>query len=85
MIWSYLKNTKKPIFLYGMGNGAEIMIKQLDTLGVKPVGFFASVGFFAAGFSAVGFLAAGFFSVAAGAFSWGFSSFFSAGLPQKSL
>lgn len=42
MIWNYLKNTKKPILLYGMGNGAEIMIKQLNRLGVEAQGFFAS-------------------------------------------
>ncbi len=42
MIWNYLKSTKKPILLYGMGNGAEIMIKQLAKLGVKVQGFFAS-------------------------------------------
>lgn len=42
MIWNYLKNTKKPILLYGMGNGAEIMIKQLARIGVEVKGFFAS-------------------------------------------
>ncbi len=42
MIWQYLKNTKKPILLYGMGNGAEIMIKYLNKISVFPVGFFAS-------------------------------------------
>lgn len=42
MIWNYLKNTKKPILLYGMGNGAEIMLKQLARLGVEVKGFFAS-------------------------------------------
>ena len=45
MIWNYLKNTKKPILLYGMGNGAEIMIRQLNKIGVEPVGFFASNDF----------------------------------------
>ena len=28
-IWQYLKTTKKPVVLYGMGNGADKIIKAL--------------------------------------------------------
>jgi len=45
MIWSYLKNTNKPILLYGMGNGAEKILDRLISLGITPNGVFASDGF----------------------------------------
>ena len=44
-IWQKLKETTRPVVLYGMGNGAEIMMKQLEKCGVSVSGFFASDGF----------------------------------------
>ena len=35
----------KPVFIYGMGNGADKILRQLDILGVKCSGVFASDGF----------------------------------------
>ncbi len=44
-LWNYLKDTKKPIVLYGMGNGADKIISVLDSFGIKISGVFASDGF----------------------------------------
>lgn len=44
-LWKYLKNAEKPIVLYGMGNGADKIIKVLDSYGIKYSGVFASDGF----------------------------------------
>lgn len=44
-IWQKLKQLNKPILLYGMGNGAEIMITQLEKCGIQVQGFFASDDF----------------------------------------
>ncbi len=44
-LWSYLKTTEKPIVLYGMGNGADKIIKVLEEYGVKVDGVFATDGF----------------------------------------
>lgn len=44
-IWQYLKTDKKPIVLYGMGNGADKIIKALEGVSVKPSGVFATDGF----------------------------------------
>ena len=44
-IWQYLKTEKKPIVLYGMGNGADKIIKALERVSVKPSGVFATDGF----------------------------------------
>lgn len=44
-LWNYLKNTQKPIVLYGMGNGADKIIKVLENRGIKFQGVFASDGF----------------------------------------
>lgn len=44
-IWNFLKNTEKPIALYGMGNGAQRVINKLNIIGKNPVGVFASDGF----------------------------------------
>lgn len=41
-IWEMLENTSRPVVLYGMGNGAEIMVKELAKINVKVAGFFAS-------------------------------------------
>jgi len=44
-LWQYLKTAKKPIVLYGMGNGADKIIKVMDDYGIKYSGVFASDGF----------------------------------------
>ena len=44
-IWEYLKTAKKPIVLYGMGNGADKIIKVLEEKGIEFKGVFASDGF----------------------------------------
>lgn len=44
-LWQYLKYTHKPIVLYGMGNGADKIIKVLDGFGIPFQGVFASNGF----------------------------------------
>ncbi len=41
-IWEHLKETEKPIVLYGMGNGADMIIEQLDALGIEFCDIFAS-------------------------------------------
>lgn len=44
-LWKYLKTASKPIVLYGMGNGADKIIKVLDEYGIPFKGVFASDGF----------------------------------------
>ena len=44
-IWNYLKETKKPIVLYGMGNGADKIISVCEKYGIKVSGVFSSDGF----------------------------------------
>lgn len=44
-LWQYLKTVQKPIVLYGMGNGADKIIKVLDEYGISFEGVFASDGF----------------------------------------
>lgn len=44
-LWERLKSTDKPIMLYGMGNGADMIIEVLDGIGVKFCEVFASDGF----------------------------------------
>lgn len=44
-LWKHLKDSKKPIVLYGMGNGADKIIKVLEDYGIKYSGVFASDGF----------------------------------------
>ncbi|MGN0492205.1 MAG: FkbM family methyltransferase [Acutalibacteraceae bacterium] len=44
-LWRYLQAVKKPIVLYGMGNGADKIIKVLTDYGVKISGVFATDGF----------------------------------------
>lgn len=41
-LWHNLKTAKKPIFIYGMGNGADAIIKKLQSVNVKINGVFAS-------------------------------------------
>ena len=43
--WERLQQTQKPIVLYGMGNGADRILCQLDRLGVAVRDIFASDGF----------------------------------------
>lgn len=44
-LWDYLKLTKKPIILYGMGNGADMIIEVLESLSLTFSDVFASDGF----------------------------------------
>lgn len=44
-LWSYLKQTDKPIVLYGMGNGADKIITVLESHKIPFHGVFASDGF----------------------------------------
>lgn len=44
-IWEFLKNDATPLVLYGMGNGADIVISQLEKIGRKPSEIIASDDF----------------------------------------
>lgn len=44
-IWQRLKSEKKPILLYGTGNGADKILAELTRLGISVSGVFASDGF----------------------------------------
>lgn len=44
-LWEHLKETDKPIFLYGTGNGGDKILKNLADYGVRITGVFASDGF----------------------------------------
>lgn len=44
-MWEYLKSTPKPIVLYGMGNGADKIIRVLEQKEIPFKGIFASSGF----------------------------------------
>ena len=44
-LWEYLKTAEKTIVLYGMGNGADKIIKVLEEKGIEYKGVFASDGF----------------------------------------
>lgn len=44
-IWQKLKRENRPILLYGMGLGAELMLNALNEYSITPVGFFASDDF----------------------------------------
>ena len=44
-IWQKLKNESRPILLYGMGLGAELMLEALQKYSITPAGFFASDDF----------------------------------------
>lgn len=41
-VWELLQHTKKPIVLYGMGNGADKIIDWCEANGVQVQGVFAS-------------------------------------------
>lgn len=40
--WQLLKEDKRPIFVYGMGNGADKIFAQFENFGIKAEGVFAS-------------------------------------------
>lgn len=44
-MWDILKNEKRPIIIYGMGNGADKLIARFDKLGIEYADIFASDGF----------------------------------------
>lgn len=44
-LWNYLKSTDKKIVLYGIGNGADKIIKVLEDYGIEFHGVFATDGF----------------------------------------
>ena len=44
-LWRYLQTVKKPIVLYGMGNGADKIIDVLKAYGIEISGVFATDGF----------------------------------------
>ena len=44
-LWEYLKDTCKPIMIYGMGDGAEKIITVLEKKGIEYKDIFASDGF----------------------------------------
>ncbi len=44
-VWTMLKNTKKPILIYGMGNGADKIINVFERYGIEYSDVFASDGF----------------------------------------
>lgn len=44
-VWDVLKNTDKPIVLYGMGDGADKVLNEFEKLGVSPYGVMASDDF----------------------------------------
>ena len=44
-IWEYLQNTNKHIIIYGMGNGADKIIRELERLHIHFHGITASDDF----------------------------------------
>lgn len=44
-LWNHLKNTKKPIYIYGMGDGAIKIISVLEKLSIPIAGIYASNDF----------------------------------------
>ncbi len=44
-LWTYLSKTKKPIVMYGMGNGADKILAICEQRGIIISDFFASDGF----------------------------------------
>ena len=44
-VWDVLKNTDKKIVLYGMGDGADKVLREFSKLGIKPYGVMASDDF----------------------------------------
>ena len=44
-MWDKVSSSKRPIAVYGMGNGADKLFERLEKYGVSPDGVFASDGF----------------------------------------
>lgn len=44
-MWDILKDEKRPILLYGTGNGADKILDVMETRGIECAGVFASDGF----------------------------------------
>ena len=44
-LWQTLKESQRPVLLYGMGNGADKIISVLEERGISVADFFASDGF----------------------------------------
>ena len=44
-LWNHLKDTDKPILMYGMGNGADKILNVCNGYGIEIADFFASDGF----------------------------------------
>ena len=44
-VWEKLASSDEPIFLYGMGNGADAVLDEFEKLGIKCSGVFASDDF----------------------------------------
>ena len=44
-LWTHLKNSTKPILIYGMGNGADKIISYFEEYGIEYKDVFASDGF----------------------------------------
>ena len=44
-IWQRLKEEKRPVLLWGTGNGADKILAELTRLGISVSGVFASDGF----------------------------------------
>ena len=43
--WKHIKNSKKPVYIYGMGDGCEKILSVMEQKGIKPDGIFASDDF----------------------------------------
>ena len=44
-VWDILKAERRPIVVYGMGNGADKLLRRFASLGIEVADFFASDGF----------------------------------------
>ena len=44
-MWKRLKSETRPIVIYGMGNGADKLIKRFESLGIRFADIFASDSF----------------------------------------
>ncbi len=58
-VWDEIKNSAKPVVLYGTGDAAEKILKELDARSIRVSGIFASDGFVRdrqfAGFKVMGY------------------------------
>ena len=44
-LWQYLRESEKPVVMYGMGNGADKILEVCEKKGIEVSDFFASDGF----------------------------------------